>query len=160
MISPVLIGHLQTPLGFVRIEVANDRVKKIYFVDELEKKANIDTNDILKNAMIQLQEYFLGKRKKFDIPFAVEGTDFQKKVWDIVSQIPYGGQITYTEIAKELNNPQAVQAIDLVNGQNPVLILIPCHRVIRKDGNLVGYAGGIHRKEWLLSKERKEQNLF
>jgi len=109
---------------------------------------------LLEEAIIQLDEYFLGKRQHFSLPLAPEGTPFQQEVWRHVQQIPFGHTKTYYEIAAELGKPTASRAVGHANMRNPLAIFIPCHRVIGQQGKLTGYAGGIWRKEWLLRHER------
>lgn len=108
---------------------------------------------ILSETERQLKEYFSGKRTAFDIPLAPEGTDFQKRVWEELSKIPYGQTITYGEQAKRLGRPKAARAVGAANGRNPIGIIIPCHRVIGASGDLTGFAGGIEVKRELLRLE-------
>jgi len=103
----------------------------------------------------QLKEYFKGERKKFDCPFDLEGTPFQKQVWKALQTIPYGETVSYLEIAKKINNEKAVRAVGGANGKNPISIMIPCHRVIQKNGHLGGYSSGLDMKELLLSLEQR-----
>ncbi|MBY7733088.1 methylated-DNA--[protein]-cysteine S-methyltransferase [Vibrio splendidus] len=103
----------------------------------------------------QLDEYFVGKRTKFDLPLrTTKGTDFQKAAWQTLTSIPYGETISYGEQAKIMDNPKAVRAVGGANGKNPFSIVVPCHRVIGANGTLTGYTGGMNRKEWLLDFER------
>ena len=111
-------------------------------------------NALLKKVKIQLEEYFSWKRKQFDLPLLTRGTDFQKKSWEGLQKIPYGETKSYQEQASIIDNPKAVRAIWWANHNNPIVIIIPCHRVIGKSGKLVGYGGGIHRKIWLLEHEK------
>ncbi len=101
----------------------------------------------------QLKEYFEGVRYKFDLPLALEGTEFQKRVWKVLQDIAYGETTTYGEIAKLLNNANASRAVGAANGKNPICIIVPCHRVIGANGELTGYNGGIEVKKWLLNHE-------
>jgi methylated-DNA-[protein]-cysteine S-methyltransferase len=101
----------------------------------------------------QLNEYFAGTRKEFDVPLDIEGTDFQKKVWNELQKIPYGKTISYKTLSEKLGDVKAIRAVGKANGQNPIAIIIPCHRVIGANGNLVGYAGGLDIKEKLLHLE-------
>ena len=107
-----------------------------------------------KKAVEQLEAYFAGALRDFDTPLAPQGTEFQRNVWRCLREIPYGETISYSELAIRVGNPKAFRAVGLANGQNPIPILIPCHRVIGKDGSLVGYGGGLHIKEKLLALER------
>lgn len=108
---------------------------------------------ILVKTIGQLEEYFAGKRKTFDLPLGAEGTEFQKKVWHQLAGIPYGQTVSYREIARRLKNEKAVRAVGLANGRNPLSIVVPCHRVIASDGTLCGYAGGLDVKAKLLKLE-------
>lgn len=102
----------------------------------------------------QLAEYFAGSRQQFDLPLRLEGTEFQKLVWEQLQQIPFGETITYAELARRVGEPMASRAVGSANGRNPVSIIVPCHRVIGADGKLTGYAGGVEKKRWLLEWER------
>ena len=101
----------------------------------------------------QLEEYFAGERREFDLPLAPLGSEFQRRVWDGLLEIPYGETISYGELAREIGRPAAARAVGMANGQNPISIVIPCHRVIGADGALTGYAGGVERKRLLLEHE-------
>ena len=108
-----------------------------------------------RRAVKELEEYFQGKRKEFTVPCGPEGTDFQKRVWEAHTRIPYGVTRTYKEIAVEIGNSRASRAVGMANHKNPVPIIIPCHRVVGSDGRLTGYAGGLGVKEFLLNLERE-----
>ena len=112
-------------------------------------------NIIIEKTITQLSEYFEGKRKKFNIPVELSGTQFQLKAWDALIKIPYGKTVSYSEQAKISGNPKASRAIGNANNANPISIIIPCHRVIGKSGKLVGYGGGLDRKNYLLNLELK-----
>lgn len=101
----------------------------------------------------QLEEYFAGRRREFDLPLRLEGTAFQQRVWQVLMEIPYGVTWSYGELARRIDNPNASRAVGLANGRNPISILVPCHRVIGADGSLTGYGGGVERKRWLLAHE-------
>jgi len=107
----------------------------------------------LRDAAVQLREYFDGRRREFDLPIRLRGTLFQRRVWDVLREIPYGATMSYGQLAKRIDNPNASRAVGLANGRNPVAILVPCHRVIGADGSLTGYGGGLERKQWLLAHE-------
>jgi methylated-DNA-[protein]-cysteine S-methyltransferase len=104
-------------------------------------------------AVRQLQEYFAGTRRKFDLPLRMRGTDFQQRVWRELTAIPYGETWSYGQLAKRLGNPNASRAVGLANGRNPIAVIVPCHRVIGADGSLTGFGGGLPRKQWLLTHE-------
>lgn len=103
--------------------------------------------------VIQLREYFAGKRETFDVPLALKGTPFQLDVWRELMNIPYGHTISYAELASRIGRPSAVRAVGAANGANPIPVIVPCHRVIGANGSLTGYGGGIQRKQWLLALE-------
>ncbi|MBQ2412036.1 MAG: methylated-DNA--[Anaerotignum sp.] len=115
----------------------------------------LEETELILQCKMQLDEYFRGERKTFDLPLAPKGTDFQKKVWNALKEIPYGETRTYGEIAAAVGNPKAARAVGMANNKNPIGIIIPCHRVVGANGKLVGYAGGMEKKEWLLQFERK-----
>jgi methylated-DNA-[protein]-cysteine S-methyltransferase len=112
-------------------------------------------DDALKTARAQLKAYFEGELQDFDLPLAAEGTQFQRRVWQALRDIPYGVTISYGELARRIGQPQASRAVGLANGRNPIAIVVPCHRVIGADGTLTGYGGGLERKRWLLALESK-----
>lgn len=109
---------------------------------------------ILSMTIRQLKEYFSGERKQFDIPIAAVGTDFQLAVWSVLKNIPYGSLWSYQDVANAIGNPKAVRAVGSANGKNPISIIVPCHRVIGKGGQLTGYAGGVENKAKLLDIEK------
>ncbi|MDH4068539.1 MAG: methylated-DNA--[protein]-cysteine S-methyltransferase [Dehalococcoidia bacterium] len=111
-------------------------------------------DDVLRETRRQLDEYLEGQRKGFDIPVSMVGTDFQKDVWNAVIRIPYGATSTYGQIARQIGSPRAVRAVGGACGANPISIIVPCHRVIGSDGELVGYGGGLSLKKWLLKMEQ------
>jgi methylated-DNA-[protein]-cysteine S-methyltransferase len=112
-----------------------------------------DHHALLTEARRQIDAYFAGQRKTFDLPLAARGTEFQRRVWEALSQIPYGATISYGELARRIGNPMASRAVGLANGSNPISIIVPCHRVIGANGNLTGYGGGVERKKALLALE-------
>lgn len=128
-------------------------------LDERLKKemASMEEKDtpLLLEADRQLQEYFRGERQTFDLPLAAQGTPFQMKVWEALRQVPYGETRSYKEIAIAVDNPKGMRAIGMANNRNPISIITPCHRVIGANGKLVGYAGGLALKEYLLDLEAK-----
>ncbi|MBU3160256.1 methylated-DNA--[protein]-cysteine S-methyltransferase [Clostridium frigoris] len=128
------------------------------FIEKMPKGTNINETVLLKGANRQLQEYFSGKRKVFDLPLAPSGTEFQQKVWHALREIPYGKTNSYKDIAKNIGNIKAARAVGMANNKNPILIFIPCHRVIGSNGKLVGYAGGLDVKEKLLNIEKENRN--
>jgi len=143
-----------TPLGIARITADDYFITSIKVLDE-EAETLPTTSPLLKMAMQQLDEYFAGERKDFDLPINQSGSDFQHEVWRQLSQIAYGKTISYLQQSKLMNNPLAIRAIAAANGKNNLWIVVPCHRVIGTDGTLTGYAGGMWRKQWLLDHEAR-----
>ncbi|WP_238925418.1 methylated-DNA--[protein]-cysteine S-methyltransferase [Vibrio sp. S11_S32] len=112
---------------------------------------------ILAQTVLQLEQYFSGQRAQFDLPLAATGTAFQQQVWQALTDIPYGETCSYQDIANAIGNPKAVRAVGLANGKNPISIIVPCHRVIGKNGKLTGYAGGVEVKQGLLETEARNK---
>lgn len=123
------------------------------------QKALLQTTELLSMATIQLDEYFQGKRTVFSLPFKLIGTTFQLAVWKELQNIPYGQTISYKEIAQKINKPKAYRAVGMANNKNPLPIIIPCHRVIGSNGKLIGYAGGLKLKNYLLELEQSHTNF-
>jgi AraC family transcriptional regulator of adaptative response/methylated-DNA-[protein]-cysteine methyltransferase len=148
-----------TQQGVCLIDFTDRRMLETEF-KELCKKLNAvilpGDNPHLEQARAELDEYFAGKRKQFTVSLDTPGTAFQKSVWEILKKIPYGETRTYKQQAIALGNPKAIRAVASANGHNRVGIIIPCHRVIGSDGSLVGYGGGLHRKQWLLNLESSQ----
>lgn len=119
----------------------------------------LQETSLIKEAHLQFSEYLKGERKEFDIPFRMKGTKFQKQVWTALCEIPYGETRSYKQIAEAIGNPKAVRAVGMANNRNPLLVLVPCHRVIGINGQLVGYAGGLDKKEFLLRLENPDFSL-
>jgi methylated-DNA-[protein]-cysteine S-methyltransferase len=109
---------------------------------------------LIKKAALQFGEYFKGKRKNFNLPLTLQGTDFQMKVWNALKKIPYGKTISYGKLAAMIGNPKACRAVGMANNRNPIAIIVPCHRVIGHDGSLTGYGGGLELKQLLLELEK------
>lgn len=148
--------YLQTPIGVVYIEENGKAITALRFDKEHENEfLKEPETELLKMAGDQLTEYFLGKRTEFSLPLAPQGTDFQKKVWKALCMIPYGQTKSYRQIAEQIGNPKACRAVGGANNKNPIMIFIPCHRVIGADGSLVGFGGGLYAKEYMLKLERK-----
>lgn len=123
------------------------------------QKALLQTTELLSMATIQLDEYFQGKRTIFSLPFKLTGTPFQLAVWKELQNIPYGKTTSYKEIAQKINKPKACRAVGMANNKNPLPIIIPCHRVIGSNGKLIGYAGGLKLKNYLLELEQSHTNF-
>lgn len=145
-------GYFKSPIGILEIVCSEEALISIKFVNE-EKQAG-ETNSILKEIVMQLEQYFNGSRKEFDIKISLEGTKFQKQVWNQLINIPYGEIASYKDVAEKIENAKAVRAVGNANNKNKIPIIIPCHRVIGANGNLTGYAGGIDKKQWLLNHEK------
>ncbi len=147
-------SFLRTPVGNLFLTANEKELLSVEFSDGKEKSTSKKPL-ILKQAEKQLIEYFSGKRKKFDLKKKYLGTEFQLKVWKALEKIPYGKTASYEDIAKKIGNPNAYRAVGNANNKNKISVIIPCHRVIAKDGKLAGYGGGIGRKEYLLGFERE-----
>jgi methylated-DNA-[protein]-cysteine S-methyltransferase len=146
---------IESPLGPLLIEVSDAGVHRIGFdavvVDE--PPSTKPGHPLLEAVRRQLDDYFAGRRRRFELPLATAGTAFQRQVWQALQQIPYGETRSYAGIAQAIGSPRAVRAVGAANGRNPVAIVVPCHRVIGSSGGLTGYAGGLHRKLALLRVE-------
>ncbi|MCM4167959.1 cysteine methyltransferase [Arenibacter sp. H213] len=154
-------AFLKTPLGIAKLEGDENGLTSLSILDRDEKPTDIIPEE-LEDAVYQLKEYFDGSRTQFSLLLNPIGTEFQNKVWKALELIPYGKTVSYLELSKTLGDPNAIRAVASANGKNPLWIIIPCHRVIGSDGSLTGYAGGLHRKKWLLEHENpaKQQSLF
>jgi AraC family transcriptional regulator, regulatory protein of adaptative response / methylated-DNA-[protein]-cysteine methyltransferase len=164
----ILISRLTTPIGPMFVCATENGICLLEFVDrrmletefkDLQRLLNAtiisSENEHIKQAKKEIEEYFDGKRKTFNVKLETPGTDFQNSVWNCLKEIDYGTTTTYQNQAKKINNPKAVRAVASANGFNRISIIIPCHRVIGKDGKMTGYGGGIERKKWLIEHERK-----
>lgn len=157
------IKYVDFKLGKIGIVEENGKIVKIVIINKNdENNKNVDDfiekdTKLLVKAKNELEEYFDGKRKEFDLPLKQEGTEFQKKVWNALSKIPYGETRTYKEIAKMIGNEKASRAVGMANNKNNIPIIIPCHRVIGSNGKLVGYALGLDMKQYLLDLEIKNK---
>ncbi len=152
---------INTPLGVAKIIGDEDGVSSVTILNSNEIVSDTIPKE-LQDCVYQLQEYFNNERKRFRLKLNPQGTDFQKKVWTELQTIPYGKSISYLEFSKQLGDVKAIRAVASANGKNPLWIIVPCHRVLGSDGSLTGYAGGIHRKQWLLEHESlyKQESLF
>lgn len=145
----------QSPIGILCIEEENDSIVGLYMDGTASVNNGNPPTKLLQKAHAELLEYFEGQRKTFDLPIELEGTVFQVKVWEALQTIPYGTTCCYADIAKKIGNPKAVRAVGGANNKNHIIILVPCHRVIGKDGSLVGFGGGLPVKQFLLDLEQK-----
>lgn len=141
----------QTPFCKIYIEAEGDYITRISFFEIIGKRCE---TPVIKDAFRQLEEYFCGRRKVFDLPLKLDGTPFQKSVWKALIKIPYGKTASYLDIAESIGNKNACRAVGMANNRNKIAIVIPCHRVIGKNGSLTGYAGGLDVKERLLELEK------
>ena len=146
------VAYYRNPLGTAKIIEEDGFITTISILDE-DIAIEEPGSDLLKTAIQQLDEYFKGERKAFDLPIKQAGTDFQQQVWDELLKIDYGKTITYGQQSNNINSPLAIRAIAAANGKNNLWVVVPCHRVIGADGSLTGYAGGLWRKQWLLEHE-------
>lgn len=153
-------SQLSTPIGDIHILASEEGISVITFGDDAD--ASLPESDITKKAASQLKNYFDGGKMEFDLPLSPEGTDFQKAVWNELIKIPYGKTSSYLDIALALGDRNATRAVGSANGSNPIAVVVPCHRVVGSDGKLTGYAGGLHRKSYLLELEHGgvQQSLF
>lgn len=164
LVSNLYTAYYQTPIGTAEIIGNEDGIQSISVLDN-HVSTSKETQDIpneLQNCIEQLEEYFNGNRKEFDLKLNPKGTPFQQSVWSELLHIPFGKTRSYLEQTKKLGDVKAIRAVASANGKNPIWIVIPCHRVIGSDGSLTGYAGGVWRKKWLLEHESgtKQQTLF
>ena len=151
---------IKTPLGMANITGDDLGVSEITIADSGEITAEIPSE--LLEATTQLRDYFDGKRTSFTFKTNPKGTAFQQKIWSKLLEIPFGTTISYLELSKKIGDIKAIRAVAAANGKNPLWIVVPCHRVIGSDGSLIGYAGGLWRKKWLLEHENpsEQQSLF
>jgi methylated-DNA-[protein]-cysteine S-methyltransferase len=151
---------INSPIGYLEISANGKGISSLYFLDSFTGAGKPE--GIVKVCSDQLEEYFEGKRKEFYLDLDLEGTEFQKKVWNELLKIPFGETISYLELSKRIGNVKAIRAVGNANGKNPVSIIVPCHRVIGNNGSLIGYGGGLWRKRWLLEFERShvQKDLF
>lgn len=149
--------YYDSPLGTVTLQANEQGLLGVWFETHTTKPEDLGTQEdsfpIFQSVKEQLERYFAGEAVQFDIPIAATGTPFQQSVWHALTTIPYGETWSYAQLADAIGNPKAVRAVGLANGKNPVSVIVPCHRVIGKNGKLTGYAGGIERKQRLLAIE-------
>lgn len=150
-------SFLETSHGILEISCSKSALLSVYFIDSRPKESKYSESQLSQQVKKQLQDYLDGKITEFDVPLGAKGTKFQQQVWQALCDIPYGETRSYGDIAKSIGNPKAVRAVGAANGKNPISIIVPCHRVIGANGKLTGYAGGLSRKEWLLTLEDRAQ---
>jgi len=147
------IAYYRTPVGIDKIMADDNFITAVTITDNEEFAIEEPESDLIKMAIKQLDEYFAGERKVFDLPLNQDGTNFQQQVWQNLLTIEYGKTISYAQLSNQMKSPLAIRAIAAANGKNSLWIIVPCHRVIGSDGSLTGYAGGLWRKQWLLEHE-------
>ncbi len=162
----VEIVYYNSPIGALEIRSTGSAISDVLFVNSW-KGAKVNEEDlnfvkprsaIIKTCIKQLDEYFAGKRTEFNFHISQVGTEFQQQVWAELCRIPYGRTISYLELSKRIGNVKAIRAVGTANGNNSICIIVPCHRVIGSNGELVGYGGDLWRKKWLLEHENKVAN--
>ena len=147
--------YINSPVGRIGIRGTADYITAVLFEDEAQQHvATPDEAPLLYTAARQLEEYFSKTRRTFDFPMQQPGTEFQQRVWQQLTTIPFGETITYLALAKRVGNVKSIRAVGTTNGKNALAIVVPCHRVIGSGGVLTGYAGGLWRKQWLLDHEK------
>lgn len=144
-------AYYSSPVGLIEAGATAEALTALYFVEAPRRPVTL--TPLLEEVLAQLAAYFAGTLRDFSVPLHFHGTDFQQRVWQQLLTVPYGKATSYQSIANALGNPNAVRAVGAANGQNPISIIAPCHRIIGSDGTLTGYGGGLWRKEWLLRHE-------
>ncbi len=159
---PLFTSYFASPIGMLQIVATETVITRVSFEETIIETGT--PNNLTTTCLQQLTEYFLGERKEFELQVAQTGTNFQQQVWTQLQTIAYGKTISYLQLAKQLGNEKVIRAAGTSNGKNCIAIIVPCHRVIGSNGSLVGYAGGLWRKQWLLEHEAKfahgAQTLF
>lgn len=150
LFGPMYVASVASPIGKVYVECDGERITRVTF-DAPGRGRGGKQPKILKEAILQLAAYFAGRRKKFDLPLFLVGSAYRKNVWQRLNKIPFGEAVTYEQLATTVGG--SARSCGTACGDNPLLVLIPCHRVLGKNGLLTGYAGGIWRKKWLLEHE-------
>lgn len=153
------LAYYSSPIGMLEIRSEGDAITTVEYVRD-ESRRPEQVTPVIQQCMEELDEYFMKRRKFFDVRLKLMGTDFQQKVWTQLTEIPYGKTTFYADIALNVGDINSVRAVGMANHQNPIAILVPCHRVIGKDGSMIGYGGGLDRKEWLLRHEGVLNQLF
>lgn len=156
------IYFYETIIGKISIVETSKSITNVDFVNNINniqiKDTTVNETPLLKEAGKQLQQYFEGNRKYFDLPLSPVGTEFQESVWKVLQTIPYGATWSYKQVAEKIGSPKAARAVGMANNRNPISIFIPCHRVIGANGKLVGYGGGLDIKRHLLNIEKQNIN--
>lgn len=154
--NSMAVAVMDSPIGMLQLKADAEGLREVHILGMGETGAAQEPPEgLLAEAIRQLDAYFRGEMTRFDLPLAPRGTDFQRRVWVTLAGIPFGETISYLDLARRLGDPKSIRAAGTANGKNPIAIIIPCHRVIGSDGSLVGYAGGLPAKQWLLDHERR-----
>ncbi len=157
MNKDVFYGSISSPVGELLLTSNGEAITGLFMEKQKDGPKPIEDwlrdDSLFNQAAGQLRAYFAGELTEFDLPVALKGTEFQQRVWNELQKIPYGSTINYGELARRIGNPKASRAVGAANGQNPISIIIPCHRLIGSNGKLTGYGGGIERKRFLLDFE-------
>jgi methylated-DNA-[protein]-cysteine S-methyltransferase len=154
-------AYISSPVGELILESEDEKIITLGFLRDTKQEET--STPVIEQCISELEEYFSGRRKFFSFEMDLRGTEFQVKVWSELLNIPFGKTISYEELAIRIGNIKSIRAVGLANGQNPIAIVVPCHRVIGKSGDLVGYGGGLDRKIWLLQHEgamQKQLSIF
>ena len=162
MMETTLSTRITSPIGMLTLTSNGNALTQLRIARENEPHADEvppEADSVLAAAREQLDAYFDMRLTCFDLPLEPRGTDFQRRVWDSLRAIAFGETISYAELARRIDNPKAVRAVGAANGRNPLMIIVPCHRVIGADGSLTGFGGGIDRKRWLLDHEARTRLL-
>ena len=156
------VAYLQTPLGIAYIEGDADGLQIVSITNDPIPSDFVSIPEDLVTIVQQLADYFTGKRTVFDLKLNPKGTDFQKRVWEELLNVPFGRTMSYLDLSRRLGDEKAIRAVAAANGKNPIWLIVPCHRIIGSDGSLTGYAGGLWRKKWLIEFEKGglQGNLF
>ena len=145
-------AFFSSEIGNIRITASETAIETLYFVEEAAAPSP-EMPPVLQECLRQIEAYFRGELKDFSLKLQPQGTAFQQSVWQQLLEVPYGSTATYLDIARRLGDRNAVRAVGSANGRNPISLIIPCHRIIGANGRLIGYGGGLWRKEWLLRHE-------
>lgn len=147
--------YFVSPLGLLKISCTEEHLTSVGFADEGEAPETVRENELCLRTVHQLNEYFAGRRRVFDLPIRQSGSPFQARVWQLLHEIPFGKTVSYTTLAKQYGDLKAIRAVAAANGKNQLAIICPCHRVIGSNQTLTGYSGGLWRKQWLLEHEAR-----
>lgn len=154
-------GTVKAPFGTLTVVASNDGVRFCMFDNDAHPKSfegmeitDDTSHPVVAQAIMQLTEYFAGTRTTFELPLDIQGTDFQKDAWHALAKVPYGATASYGQQAMSIGRPTATRAIGAANGRNPIVVILPCHRIIGANGSLTGFGGGLPVKVWLLEHEK------